>query len=230
MNQQLTKKWHTDAGQVDGHPSIARPSLADRLSAGMVAIDWYVRKSPEYRSWRMMHGRCSPNACHSNRMKYYDKGIRISPAYANFWDFFKDMGERAADENLARHDDSKDFEPGNCYWQPSRVRMSMRVRPAKMGYVWKGQTYSEHQLARALAVDRHHISQTRHAGGITENVTEQAVDCLMALQTARIECDGRVLTLMQWASVLTCHISLLRFRLRKGIAPSDIIKGLMRHG
>jgi len=70
--------------------------------------------TPTYFSWAAMKKRCiNPNA---SDYKYYGGvGIGIG-VWAEFNQFFIDMGERPASRILCRKDSKKDFSKHNCFW------------------------------------------------------------------------------------------------------------------
>ena len=73
-------------------------------------------RSPTYRSWRSMIGRCTRPTDVS--FKYYGaRGIEVCERWrASFVNFLADMGERPTGLTLDRVDVEGNYEPGNCRW------------------------------------------------------------------------------------------------------------------
>lgn len=59
-------------------------------------------------------------------------GVRVHPAWHEFSQFLADMGERPDGSVLNRVDPTKDFEPGNCHWQPL-----VHARNNRVYGIWK---------------------------------------------------------------------------------------------
>lgn len=71
-------------------------------------------RTPTYTAWRGMHSRCHPEAREAS--DYYEKGIRVCPAWVDYAAFLQDMGECPPGHRLDRIDISRGFEPENCRW------------------------------------------------------------------------------------------------------------------
>lgn len=83
-------------------------------------------RSPEYSSWRSMIDRCT-NPVNRSYKLYGAKGIKVCKAWSeSFMQFWWDMGNRPEGYDLSRLDHDKDYEPGNCEWQPKEKNRSTR--------------------------------------------------------------------------------------------------------
>jgi hypothetical protein len=90
-------------------------------------VHGHARKGKEMRTyiiWMGMRERCNnPNT--RNYANWGGRGIKVSPQWDSFENFLADMGERPpglsknskrAKFTLERRNNSKGYEPGNCYW------------------------------------------------------------------------------------------------------------------
>jgi hypothetical protein len=88
-------------------------------------------RTPEYQAWLNMRQRClDPKA--SGYQRYAGRGIRVSPHWLNFGNFFQDMGRRPAPHySLDRINNDGNYEPGNCKWSTlsEQARNQRRLKP-----------------------------------------------------------------------------------------------------
>lgn len=134
-------------------------------------------KSPEYRIWYGMRGRCeNPNEFAFR--DYGGRGILICERWSQFENFLADMGHRPAGTSIERLDNDLGYEPDNCVWatkhQQSRNRRNnviVEVRGVQMILV---------DAAKAIGYSPSTIRKFR----ILYNEThQQAVDRLLAARS-----------------------------------------------
>lgn len=86
-------------------------------------------RTPTYKSWSSMHGRCSDPRNASYRY-YGARGIKTCERWASFENFLEDMGERPSmDHQLDRRDPDGNYEPSNCRWITRAENNARRVDP-----------------------------------------------------------------------------------------------------
>ena len=120
-----------------------------------------------YGSWLNMHKRTKATSRSSNN--YYSRGIIVCKEWANFNNFYKDMGERPPNTTLDRINNDGNYCKENCRWatnleqarnksrEGSRQRGGRQLSPSKWAaqikvegsYYWLGTFYSHAQAVQA---------------------------------------------------------------------------------
>lgn len=83
-------------------------------------------KTPEWRAWRDMLGRCQ-NSTHPSFKDYGGRGIRVCERWLDFSPFFEDMGLRPGrGYSLDRKENNGNYEPTNCRWATAKQQVRNR--------------------------------------------------------------------------------------------------------
>ncbi len=113
-------------------------------------------KSDEYGVWNGMLDRCNPANGHKD---YGGRGIRVCDRWAEFENFFADMGPRPSDgHSIDRINTNGNYEPSNCRWA-TRAEQS-RNRRNNVLMIFNGATRlvsdvgAEHGLSRQCVMLR----------------------------------------------------------------------------
>ena len=126
------------------------------------------KRTKEYISWQKMKSRClDPNNSHYEN--YGGKGITVYQRWKNdYTAFLSDMGRCPQGMTLGRLDNSKDFSPGNCRWEPRKKQALNRKRTVFLEY--KGISLCQEDWARLLGVSRTTIQRHRAKGELIEDM------------------------------------------------------------
>lgn len=99
-----------------------------------------VGKSPEFRTWSALKGRCSARKVREKDKVDYYSGIEVCERWLNsFENFLADMGRKPSKEHsIDRIDNSLGYCPENCRWatKKEQARNRSSVRPI----TYKGET------------------------------------------------------------------------------------------
>jgi hypothetical protein len=110
-------------------------------------------RSSTYKSWQMMHQRCS-NPANGNYQRYGAKGISICSRWDRFENFLEDLGERPIGTSLDRIDSSGNYEPSNCRWATREQQNVNTTRWAGYRSI-DGERISVRAMAHILAMPEH---------------------------------------------------------------------------
>jgi hypothetical protein len=93
-----------------------------------------VPRTPTYRSWKAMHGRCrdSNNVSYT---RYGGRGIKVCKRWNKFENFLTDMGKRPAGRTLDRIDSNRGYTPENCRWATAQEHRRNRPDSASCSQI-----------------------------------------------------------------------------------------------
>jgi hypothetical protein len=116
--------------------------------------------TPTYKTWQAMHGRCRGRL--SKAAYYSEKGITVCTAWADFANFYADMGERPAGMTLDRIDSSLGYSPANCRW--ATKQMQMRNKGDNVWIEHDGQRKCLTEWASIVGVERQTLRKRMSLG------------------------------------------------------------------
>lgn len=100
-----------------------------------------------YRVWIAMRQRCE-NPNNEAFANYGGRGIKVCERWADFANFFADMGLPPPKHQIDRIDNDKGYEPGNCRWVIQKVNLNNKRTSRKVE--WQGETLTITQWAERL--------------------------------------------------------------------------------
>jgi hypothetical protein len=101
-------------------------------------------RTPEYRSWCHMKGRCD-DMNDKDYASYGARGIKVCKRWRHsFENFLTDMGPRPGPGySIERIDNDGDYEPGNCYWATPEEQARNKRNNRVLTYDGKSLTVTE---------------------------------------------------------------------------------------
>lgn len=128
-------------------------------------------KTPEYRAWRNMLGRCE-NKAHNSYFRYGGRGISICDRWKDFNKFVEDMGSRPSPKHsLDRIDNEGNYEPSNCRWATDSEQL--RNTSSNLWIEWNGERRTAVEWAEKLGIKVRHIYDRIYSGWEVERVLFQ---------------------------------------------------------
>lgn len=95
---------------------------------------------------------------HRSYPDYGGRGISVCQRWQSFPDFLSDMGLRPGPGySIDRRDNSKGYEPGNCYWATS-IQQNNNTRSNRV-IAWGGKTQTLALWVKALGINRSKFNQ-----------------------------------------------------------------------
>lgn len=127
-------------------------------------------RSPTYRSWQSMLGRCL-NANDPSYNSYGASGVAVCKRWLSFRPFLADMGERPNNTSLDRIDNSLGYFRANCRWATRREQQLNRSVNVRLTVGGRTQCLSE--WADEVGVDPRTISKRIKLGWPAERALSQ---------------------------------------------------------
>ena len=143
------------------------PKLAAYLkNKGGGIIKHGLSRTPTYRSWVSMLGRCR-DPDHVGFKNYGGKGIKVCERWHSLSNFIADMGMRPSlDHSIERIRSSEDYAPGNCRWATIVEQNNNTTRNHFIEFNGKRQTLA--QWAREIRVPHDTLRHRIYSGWPTD--------------------------------------------------------------
>ena len=117
-------------------------------------------KHPIYSTWKGMLARCY-NKKRKGYENYGGRGIRVCPEWHDFFNFYRDMGDKPSpDFTLDRIDANGDYTPQNCRWADWDTQ-ARNKRPLPLG---RAQARGVYQSGSRFVAQVRHNKITTHVG------------------------------------------------------------------
>lgn len=143
------------------------------MPRGLNRITHGMRKTAEYRCWMGMRDRC--NNKNSKYFKNYGaRGIKLSPRWDKFENFFADMGKRPTGTFIERIDNEKGYSPDNCKWA-DRVEQNNNKRTNRL-LIFRGETKTATQWGKIYGISYNTITERLARGWSVEKAITQKID------------------------------------------------------
>jgi len=123
--------------------------------------------TPTYNSWRNMRERVKGRG-HSTY-----EGVDMEPRWADFAEFYKDMGQRPEGMTIDRIDNSGGYHPDNCRW--ADLKTQARNRDYCCNLTYKGVTKNKAQWAEDLGMNYSTLNSRMIRGWDIARMLEQPV-------------------------------------------------------
>ncbi len=194
------------------------PVLEARYLAGDLQIDYTIKRTGTYQTWKSIIIRCTSKEPYAYYYRYAKKGIAICDRWNSFWLFYADMGERPPQGTLIRLDESKGFYRENCAWKIKGNKGIRHLIALKKDGVSGNITY----WSSRLCIDEFYFYRMHSKGGLKDELTPNILTCLEALQTNRLKINNKNISISTYAKRINIHPSQIRQMLYRAILPTGV--------
>jgi len=134
-------------------------------------------KTRAYKSWSNMIIRCTGSSNKADA-SYLEKGISFQDSWADFEEFYKDMGDCPDGFELERNDALGDYCKSNCSWADETTQATNRTKFKNNTSGYTGVTWSAVHGKWRTGL---YVNKVRHEGGLFTNF-EDAVEARKQLE------------------------------------------------
>ena len=179
---------------------------------------------PLYSRWKMMRQRCN-NPTFPKYKLYGARGIKICPAWDDFWQYVADMGDCPDGYTLERIDNDGNYTPENCRWAShTEQAANRRPRVDHKTLTLNGVTKTQAEWSRELGIGETTMSNRSRKGWSDEKILTTPV--LTPSQASKrrkkhgnekqLEAFGESHSLSEWARIYGISQPALWQRLDRG--------------
>lgn len=168
---------------------------------------------PTYNSWNSMRGR-STNPNVARYADYGAKGIGCCDRWADFGNFYADMGERPEGTTLDRIDNSVGYEPDNCRWSTYKEQVLNRDVTVFIEYDGRKQTLSD--WASEVGISPITLRGRIKRGWTVEDAINLKPDVTRRYKRTIISFNGKSLMASEWDRELGLGVNVVNARIRSG--------------
>jgi len=126
---------------------------------------------PLYPRWKAMHKRCR-SLNDSNYPRYGGRGIKVCPAWYDFWTYVEDIGQCPSPGlTLDRIDNDGNYEPSNIRWATQKQQANNRGPHWNRRYMTlNGVTHTQAEWSRIIGIPISTINNRRMRGWSDERI------------------------------------------------------------
>lgn len=164
------------------------------------------------------------NRCNNPSFKHYDRyggrGITYDPAWNDFKNFLKDMGEKPSRRHqLERVDNDKNYNKENCIWATRREQTRNRggKRPTRL-YSYDGKTMCIKDWAEEVGISASSMRKRLDNGWPLEKAFSKERHDGPQLYTF----EDKTMSLTEWSKHLNVPKPTLAGRIKMGLPPEKI--------
>lgn len=188
-------------------------------SKACAALEHGMFNTPEYGSWQAMKNRCN-NPSFKNYDRYGGRGITYDPAWEDFKNFLKDMGEKPSPKHqLERADNDKNYNKENCIWATRKQQTRNRGgKRATRLYTYSGKTMCIKDWAEEVGISPSSMQKRLNKGWPLEKAFSKERHDGPQLYTF----EDKTMSLTEWSKHLNVPKPTLTGRIKMGLPPEKI--------